>query len=999
MQRTLLFSLLLLLLIPGILFAQSGKIRGIVTDAKTKEPLIGANISIVNSKMGAATNINGSYVVLNVPVGTYSIKATYIGYHPVTITNIRVNTDLSTDVSLQMTSEDVQVQAVEIVADRPLVNKSATSSIRIADADFIAALPSRGINSVINLQPGVVAITTAPGVTNFYIRGGRFDETGFTLEGANITDVVAGGRGISIVDAAIEQVQVMTGGYTAEFGGSNAGLVRTDLKSGGQKLSATVLGESDQFTSQGKKSLGTYSYGYRDVTVTLGGPLFINAIKFFASYQNTHYADPDVSVWDGFSFNNVSMYPAKSALHPTTAVSDVIDLYSQSGNSTGGKQDQNNFAGTLLGDFGGLKLRLGVTYATSKYKQPTTVTEILDVARLPITDSKNSLVDFKVTDFLNKTTYVEASVNYTYQDAKRYDPDFKDDLFAYGDQAKNAALGYIIPSDGEYFDPYQIYLNGKSASYINNGYGFYQYGTPLVGPDYTYYKNKTVGVGGRVDVVSQLSNSVELKVGGEYKRYTYRSFTPAGLLQWAVAGKTYGTTGTAVEDKIRSYGSNNIGYDALGNEIDDAGTEGDQTVDFGAAHPKFGGAYAQTKVELADVIMNLGLRFDYIDADAWRLVDPNNVKFDGTTGLIRTDQLSKTPSYEYLTPRLGFSFPVNDKTSFHAQYGKFVQYPRLANVYRGLASMSAIMSTGYFYQNTTGFGLRPERTTSYEIGFSQQVSDFASLDVTAFYKDIEDQIQYALELPSTGATNKTYPVYTNGDYATTRGLEFRFAMRRIKRFEATINYTLSDAAGTGSASTSLAGTVVSGASGQIPKFIFPTEFNQTHRGNISLDYRYAKNEGGPILEQLGVNLLASFNSGTNYTRITSTQNSITDPRNNTPIEEVGASTTPWCFQLDGRIDKTVQLGPISANIYIYVINILGRDNVVSVFRKTGSATDDGWFSTVQGQADADAYGTQAELYQTMYNAINLGRNSTNYVTGASNFSVPRQIRFGVKIEL
>jgi len=97
-------SLLLLLLVPGVMFAQSGKIRGSVVDSKTKEPLIGANIIVEGTSMGAATDVDGAYLILNVSVGTYTIKATYVGYRTFTISNIRVNANLTTEANVEMTS-------------------------------------------------------------------------------------------------------------------------------------------------------------------------------------------------------------------------------------------------------------------------------------------------------------------------------------------------------------------------------------------------------------------------------------------------------------------------------------------------------------------------------------------------------------------------------------------------------------------------------------------------------------------------------------------------------------------------------------------------------------------------------------------------------------------------------------------------------------------------------------------------------------------------------
>ena len=130
-----------------------------------------------------------------------------------------------------------------------------------------------------------------------------------------------------------------------------------------------------------------------------------------------------------------------------------------------------------------------------------------------------------------------------------------------------------------------------------------------------------------------------------------------------------------------------------------------------------------------------------------------------------------------------------------------------------------------------------------------------------------------------------------------------------------------------------------------PQYISPLEFNNAIRGNINVDYRFDKGEGGPILEQLGASLLLSFNSGHPYTRGTGGASLESDARNRQPVEPLNASTTPWFFQADLRIDKTFSLGSrLSANLFINVINLLDTRNILNVFLRTGSTTDDGYLS-------------------------------------------------------
>jgi outer membrane receptor protein involved in Fe transport len=999
---------LLLLLIPVMVFAQAGKVRGTVVDLKSKEPLIGANIVVEGTNLGASTDADGSFLILNVPVGTYTLKTSYIGYRSSTTSNIRVNSQLTTDLSVELSSEDVQVQAVEIVAERPLINKNATNAVRIIDAEFFDKLPSRGLDAAIVLQPGVVERNG-----DFYIRGGRLDETNFTLDGVGVKDIINGGRAVSVSAEAIEQVQVLTGGYTAEFGGASSGLVRSDLKTGAEEWKITGLGETDNYTSLGKKSLNGYSYGYSDVTLTAGGPLVSKSLRFFGSAQFTKYGDPGTTllqnngsiqgtpgeprVWDGYDFPGVRMYSTVTAAHPNDYLVDTMNVVAMPGNMLGGSDSRSSFSGTLSYALSDVQIKASGSYSNNTGRFSTATANIFNQSRLGKYDNNNGFANLKATFWLTPKTSVEAGYSYTFNNQEQYDPDFgsgADKIRLYGDSVENAKFGYTLRGDGINFPAYQIILGNQSDA-VGELPAFNQPGTQVQG----YFKTKLIQSALHVDMFSQINKNVEVKFGGEYSSATYRRFNPAGELTWVQNYKdsTLNPSDLSLSGKLaqrlRVYGPDNLGYDVFGNELDNDYTYEGATLDLGARKPVTGAGYLQSKIELQDIVLNLGLRYDYISSDGIDWVNPHSITFVDSLASIQTSNFKKSPAHNYVSPRIGFSFPVTDQTVFHAQYGRFIQQPRLAESYRGTALFYNIIKGGFFYQNPAAFGIEPEQTTSYELGFQQQVGENASFDVTAFYKDIVGQVTY-VNMTSTSDVHGGYVAYVNGDFATTKGLEFKFTLRRSNRVQASANYTLSDARGTGSTPNALAGAWGSPLGGGVftPKYIVPLSFNEAHRGSISIDYRFAKNDGGPVLEQMGLNLLAQFNSGHSFTRLAfSTPDNATDPRFRVPVEEIGASTTPWFFQLDARLDKNFSLGPVNLNIYVYVINLLGTDNATDAFVRTGDPKNDGWLGTTEGRNKALTYGADAELYGQMYNTFIGGGN-------ANNFGPPRQIRFGLKLE-
>jgi hypothetical protein len=373
--------------------------------------------------------------------------------------------------------------------------------------------------------------------------------------------------------------------------------------------------------------------------------------------------------------------------------------------------------------------------------------------------------------------------------------------------------------------------------------------------------------------------------------------------------------------------------------------------------------------------------------------------------MIRPTGIGKADPFVGVSPRLGFSFPVSDKTVFHMQWGKFLQAPRLNLIYRGRGSQATIFSGGNYISNPVGYNIAPTATTQYEVGFSQQFTENAAFDITGFYKDIQGQIQVKRITTDPGSAAAGYNTYVNGDFVTTKGVELTLRLRRINRLRAQVNYTYSDALGTGSTPGGGVSSVENGTLS--PTIISPLDFNQTHRGSINLDYSFGKDDGGMILEQLGANLLISFNSGHPFTRSTGSigqQDAQTgalvenDARNSTPLESVNASTTPWNSSVDLKIYKGFDIAGVTAEIYFYVQNLLNTKNVINVYRRSGNAYDDGFLSNPELSSSIVA--GNGPGYEELYRNANLA-NGQHYrnTTGNDIFGTPRQIRFGMRLEL
>ncbi len=986
-------TILLLLIASTFSLAQTGtgRVSGKVVDKQTGEPLIGANIIVEGTTLGAATDINGEYLISQIPSGTYSIRVSYIGFQSVKMSEVKITSGLTTSINFTLQSTDFATGDVVIIAERPLVEKSATNAIRVINSEDLDALPTRDIDAIIALQPGVVQLNG-----DTFIRGSRADETGYTLEGADIKNILSrdGGSLVSVTPDALEEIIVQAGGYTAQYGNANAGIISQEFKTGGAQYHASFRVETDNFGNYpGEKFLGAYSYGYSDYVLTVSGPVFTDKLKLFVSGENYFMRDKTPMFFDA----NPTAF-SDGALFDTTKVYDTgvfggdkneyQILKWNGGNLDGRLLNRYTLNSTLLYDSNPLMIRLATafTYQTQQ-NSPRDIRDMFNQSRTPVTDQSNLLLNLKTTYLLTSNSYFTANINYFDGRSKTYDPIFKDDVMSYSDSLANAKYGY----------EFRNYTTGPPA-YDFYGFPFFRDGTVRTG----YVKDKNSYLGGSISYTAQIKKH-SIKAGGSYQRWTVRHLgiqNPSNELSTIRNNPdlTFNQDSLAfLIGNLLFRDFNNYGYDVFGNEVDDGV--------FGAKHPVLASGYVEDRFEISDIILNFGLRYDFIDMDSWAWKNPALPVIDDQTHLPDPNSLIEGQSYSYISPRLGLSFPISDQTVFHLQYGKFVQSPSLDVAFRGIYTAAEIFQAANLISNPIAYDPSPIRTTSYEIGFAHQFTDFAAVDITAFYKDIKGQLQYTNIITDPGAAKSKYAAFVNQDFATTQGVEVSLKLRRIERIAAQINYTFSDASGTNSFVGSGIGSTE--VNNNVPTVLLPLNYNFTHSGTISLDYRFGKDDGGSILEQLGFNFLFTFNSGHPFTLArnlglgqasawTGGLIPSDDSRGRRPIGPVNSSTTPWFFNLDLRIDKTVSVAGFDFNFYVYVANVFDTRNVTNVYQKTGNAYDDGFLQSEDGQ-QLISKSRYTERFADLYRSLNLGnRQAAFFQYNYDLFSAPRQIRAGVK---
>ena len=351
-------------------------------------------------------------------------------------------------------------------------------------------------------------------------------------------------------------------------------------------------------------------------------------------------------------------------------------------------------------------------------------------------------------------------------------------------------------------------------------------------------------------------------------------------------------------------------------------------------------------------------------------------------------------------PRVAFSFPISDEALFYAHYDVLTQRPS-AN-YRNDPSNYMLYATNAV-TTLDNPALKPERTTDYEIGFTQKLSSSSALSISAFYRELRNmvtRINLAYAFPN------DYQTYGNVDFGTVKGLTFSYDLRRTGNVRMTVAYTLQFADGTGSSETSSANLINNGQPNL--RAIYPFDYDQRHNLNVQIDYRYGngKNYSGPVwfgkqfFQNTGINLQMNVNSGAPYSRQYDIQ-SLDLTSQNVGVGKlegsINGSRLPWQSRLNVKVDRDIALKigkgedkkrSLNLNIYFQVQNLLNAKNIIKTWAYTGRPDDDGYLSSPIGiqyaeiQHDIDSY---TELYLLKAN-------------DPSNYNIPRRMNLGVRLD-
>jgi outer membrane receptor protein involved in Fe transport len=271
------FLLAIVVILPITEILGQGKIRGLVTDAETGEPLIGANVVLEGTQKGTPTDVNGEYIIVNVDPGTYNLDISYVGYQRKIVQDVNVESGLTAVINIQISTTMGTTEAVVITADQSRIQKDQTGTRQSVSGSEIKELPVNNFSDVVSLQAGVVS----SGRRSFNVRGGRSNEVAFIVDGIMVEDPVNGALATNIDNNAVEELTFLSGTFNAEYGNAMSGVIDISTAEGGSSYSGLVELQKSAFNESSDSLFDRIDHNV--VNFRIGGPVFGEDLTFITT--------------------------------------------------------------------------------------------------------------------------------------------------------------------------------------------------------------------------------------------------------------------------------------------------------------------------------------------------------------------------------------------------------------------------------------------------------------------------------------------------------------------------------------------------------------------------------------------------------------------------------------------------------------------------------------------------------------------------------------------
>lgn len=835
----------------------TGKIKGKVTDKNSGDPLIGANILIEGNSLGAATDIDGNYFIINIPPGTYNVRYSFIGYESVVVTGVQVFTDKTSIQNVELALESFQTEELVVSGVRDVVEKDRTNTAAYISGDQIKDLPVQEVSEVLQLQTGVVK--DAGGT--LHIRGGRGGEIAYMIDGVPVSDQYRGGSSIGLENSWIQELQVISGTFNAEYGQAQSGVVNIVTKDGASKYGGSVSLSAGDYISSHKDvfmNINDIGLGESDGTLNLYGPIpGLSSVSFYTSIR--------VYDTDGWLYGQ-----RRTRIEDTVPIQAFIHEASQ---------NQSNEERLI-----GIKIPDSLQTGDGSYVPMNPHQKISYYGKLSAQLSNK--IRMKYSLFYN------TSESKSYSDYRRYAPDGTRTLYRkdfthivnFNHVLSNStfyslSLSYFSKNQKNYLfdDPLDVRYQGSPYSFESFAFG----GTDNARSDIT-----NSAFVAKLDLSSQVDNYNQVKFGGEIKLHNL----------------DYNTLSTISDGAV--YQEPNLRIPARNTSNNNYYTH----------DPLEAALYVQDKLELEELIVNAGVRFDYWDP---RAPVPQNLRAETNVadGIRLNTSFVDAESRFQVSPRFGLAYPISSGGVVHVSYGHFFQLPRFNAIF---TNSEFEVELGGLETTMGNANLKPEKTINYEIGLQQQLSEIFSTELTFYYKDINNLLSQ--EIINT-QDKKVYARYINRDYGNVKGFTFSLRTNNLKTFTGSIDYTFQVARGNASDPNSVFVNFQSNPPKESEKQVLPLDWDQRHTLNVSLSF------GDPSDWRAGV--IGRFATGQPYTP-SNPSSQLTDQFEN-------SDNKPTLFNIDLNIYKIINIADFRIKLFCKVFNLTDRLNERYVYSSTGNA--------------------------------------------------------------
>lgn len=1029
-----------ILSLPSISLSQVyGTLKGKVIDEDGKG-LRCASVFVEGTQKGAAVRENdGSYVITGITAGEYTVRFSFTGRATVK-KNVRISASMTSNLDVTLRDASVRTEELVVVATREIVNHTKQGSMDKRTNEDIVNTAREGLGGVISLSAGVLQSGSG-----FSIRGGRDSETDVRVDGQSVGNMFTGGFGASgatyfpmVSSFATEEVQVLKGGFSAEYGDVTSGVVNSIVQTGrDNKYDGWVRWRTDLPSLNGSQSTGTRieREGTRFKAIESG-----EGAKWQGGNEHTfEFGTGGPLPWlaKGNTFYLTGRYYNETN---RDASYEIMDPY---GNNLGQRPDDGSWVRNLTGRLKfaiaeGVSLTLGGSYGVSSfefsgwgwlyadregyvYNKDANGDFILQTNAdgSPATNGmserlfkQNVLDNFVINYFALLTHTLSNTSFYEIRISQSTNNDYSSRRTSTDGPGFFSGWDMNMPTD-DYMIMNNKLVNGKDkivdqytqiteTSYTSDGY--LRLNLPQRNPLTGYYEGQSNASG--TNNPWGIPNIFATSGGGGFSFRDGSNWTIDGSFnQYLKAGEFEHNFKAGFQGSIFDMYKHSNGNPYDGNPFfdvfDDGRFGGNLYADNDVVREKTNkpyqpikmGMYVQDQITYKGIRFSPGLRFDFFDPNAQYRV--NQIPFVS----IRADSGFADASVKVqVSPRVNVAYPITTTSNIRLSYGMYFQMPMLQYLYDGFAV--DLLRGSSILGNPN---MEAQRTNQYEIEYNVGLTEDLVFSSTAYYKDIYNQLGM-LYVP---AVPDPYWQYTVAEYGSSRGIElnFRKLPMATENFSFDVNYNLGFLTGTSSSPTSNYNITIDPYTNKpafpLSEYPMPGDIRHFFKGNFRF---YWLNGQGPtigginFLENADIILTSTYRTGTPYTR--------TD-RNGSPLAEINSDRQPSFWGLDARIQKTILLkdvfgesaGNTQVQIFVDINNLLNRTAVTGVYATTGDPLDDGrTFDRQVGDFNSITYykdptyenpssfaSTQYDAYgDRLYNA-NADFDGNNLVTQAEVF--------------